>query len=334
MPNIALLSAAHIHTRGYLDHLSKMTDSRLVGIWDDVADRGRRYAAQYRTQFEPELRKLIRRKDVDGFIICAENTRHLPLLKAAIPARKPIFCEKPFVTSTVQARTAMRMIRRYGTIVHMGYAMPFEKDMQGVARVLAQGVLGTVTHVRMRNSHNAAYGRWFDSADLAWFTDPALAGGGAFMDLGTHAVHLVRTLLGPVRRVFATIGNVSGAYPRVDDFGVAIFEFANGVRGVVEASWVQNGGICPLEIAGSRATLFDMPGTGLVTSVPKAEPLPVPPGEMRPKRVDRLIAAIQGTITREELDADLLAAADAVAIMEACYKSAKLGKWVDVPAVG
>jgi hypothetical protein len=45
-------------------------------------------------------------------------------------------------------------------------------------------------------SHDhAAYGRWFDSPDLAWFTDPTLAGGGAFMDMGTHAVHCLRSLI-------------------------------------------------------------------------------------------------------------------------------------------
>jgi predicted dehydrogenase len=333
MPNIALLSAAHIHTRGYLKAISVKPGCKLAGIWDDVPDRGRRYAGEYGAPFECDLRKLIRRKDVDALLICSENTRHLPLLKAAIPAGKPIFCEKPFVTRAAEARTAMRLIRKHGTVVHMGYTMPFEAKMQGVAKLLADGALGTVTHVRMRNSHNAAYGRWFDSPDLRWFTDPDLAGGGAFMDLGTHAVHLVRTLMGPVKRVFATIGCVSGAYPRVDDFGVALFEFASGVKGVVEASWVQNAGIGSFEIAGSKSTLLDMPGKGLVTAAPKTEPVPVPLGESRPSRVDRLVAAVEGTITRRELDDDLAAAADAVAIMEACYKSARLGRWVDVPTV-
>ncbi len=333
MANIAFLSTAHIHTRGYLDALAKKEGSKLVGVWDDVAERGKGYAEKYGAPFEPDLKRLIRRKDVDAFIVCSENTRHLPLLKAAIPARKPIFCEKPLATTTREARAVMRMVRRYGTIVHLGYAMPFEPRMQGVALLLAAGALGTVTHLRIRNSHNGAYGRWFDNPNLQWFTDPDLAGGGAFMDLGTHAVHLVRTLMGPVARVFATIGNVSGQYPRVDDFGAAIFEFAGGARGVVEASWVQNGGISWFEIGGSKAALYDLPGTGFVTAAPKVEPVPVPPGEARPSRVDRLLAAVEGTIAREELDADLVCAADAVAIMEACYRSEKTGKWAVVPQV-
>ena len=333
MANIAFLSTAHIHTKGFLDKLTGKPDCKLVGIWDDVADRGERYAQQYNTQFEPNIRKLLRRKDVDGFVICAENTRHWPLLKAAIPKGKPIFCEKPFTASVTQARTAMKMIRKYGTVVHMGYFMPFDAGMQGLVKLLAEGSLGTLTHFRIRNAHNAAYGRWFDKPDLQWFTQAELAGGGAFMDLGTHAVHLVRTLLGPVKRVCATIGNVSGAYPGVDDFGMAMLEFANGVRGTVEASWIQNGGPGGLELSGNKATVFGMPNAGLMLALPKIDPQPVAPGLAKPRQVDRLIAAIQGELTSEELDADLQAAADSVAIMEACYKSARLGKWVDVPQI-
>ncbi len=113
MPNIAFLSTAHIHTRGYLEALAKREGVKLAGIWDDVSERGRRYAEKYGAPFESDLRTLIRRKDVDALVVCSENARHLPLLKAAIPARKPIFCEKPLATTTREARAAMvRSIRR------------------------------------------------------------------------------------------------------------------------------------------------------------------------------------------------------------------------------
>lgn len=333
MINIALLSAAHIHTRGFLEDIAKRENCKLVGIWDDVADRGRRYASEFQSTFEPDLEKMIANPDVHGFIVCAENTRHLPLLKAAIPAGKPIFCEKPFTTSSADARVAMGLARKHNTVVHMGYGVPFGPAIHGLAMLLEQVAVGKITHVRYRNSHNACYGRWFDSPDLQWFTRPDLAGGGAFMDLGTHAVHALRSVLGPVNRVMATIGNVSGVYPQVDDFGRALFEFASGVRGYVEASWIQQGGPGGFEVAGSKGVIWDIPGKGLQLCIPKAEPQPMPAAEAKPSRVGRLVAAIEGTLTREELDADLQCAADAVAIMEACYESARTGRWTDVPKV-
>ena len=333
MHNIAFLSTAHTHTRGYLKAVAGNDTCRLAAIWDDMADRGRQFADEYGAEYVSDLDAMVAREDIDGFVVCAENTRHLPLLKAAIPAGKPIFCEKPFTATVAEAAEALALTRERGTAVHMGYFQPFAAPMQGVAQTLKAGALGKVTHARYRNAHHAAYGRWFDAPEVAWFTDPDLAGGGAFMDMGTHAVHLLRTLLGPVDRVVATIGNASGIYPDVDDNGVALFQFKNGALATVEASWVQTGGISGLEIIGSEAALYQQPGGGFVTAAPGQDPEPVAEGEARPTRVDRLIAAIEGAIDAAELDADLACAADAVAIMEACYESSRAGRWVDVQSV-
>ena len=334
MINLAVLSTAHIHTKSFLQDAAKRDGVKVVAIWDDVADRGRRYATECGAEFVADLAAVVARADVSGFIICSENTRHLPLLRAAVPAGKPIFCEKPFATTVADAADAVKLIRKHGTIVHMGYAQPFLATIRGAARLVAEGAVGKVTHVRFRNAHNAAYGRWFDSPDLAWFTDPTLAGGGAFMDMGTHAVHALRTLFGPVDRVIARIGNVSGAYPDVDDYGIALFDFASGVRGTAEASWVQAGGVGGLEVCGNLATIYHDPRIGgLAIGVPKQDPLPVPPADDKPRQVGRLIAAIKGELTREELDADLAASADSVAIMEACYESSQTGRWLNVARI-
>lgn len=328
--SIALLSAAHIHTRGFLEEISQRDDCQLVALWDDMPERGKRYADEHGGEFSGDLAAVIGRDDVDGFIICAENTRHLPLLVAAIPTGKPVFCEKPFTTSVADARQALQLHREHGTVVHMGYFQPFSDVMQGVKKAIDDGVLGKITHARFRNAHHAAYGRWFDSEDLAWFHDQELAGGGAFMDMGAHAVHLMRSFLGPVEKVCATIGNAAGIYPGVDDYGTALFRFKSGALGVVEASWVQTGGSSGLEVTGSEGTIFNHPELGYVIGAPGKDPVPVVKGEEKPTRVERLLRAIHGEVPAGELAADLQCAADAVAIVEACYASSEQGAWVEV----
>lgn len=333
MINIALLSAAHIHTRGFLEEISRRDDCTLVALWDDMPDRGKRYAEAHGARYSEDLSEVVGAKGVDAFIICAENTRHLPLLKAAIPLGKPIFCEKPFTTSAADAKEALALIRAHDTIVHMGYFQPFDAVMQGVKKVIDSGVLGKITHARYRNAHHAAYGHWFDSEDLAWFSDPDLAGGGAFMDMGAHAVHLLRSFLGPVEKVSATIGNASGIYATVDDHGTALFRFAGGALAVMEASWVQTGGLGGLEVTGSEGTLYNHPERGYVIAAPGKDPVSVEQATARPTRVERLVAAVNGQIGREELVADLECAADAVAIVEACYQSSEKGHWVEVASL-
>jgi predicted dehydrogenase len=333
MIRIAFLSTAHIHTRSFLQNIAKAADGRtLCGIWDDVPDRGQRFAAEFNTTFIPDLDAALNQSGADAFIICAENTRHLPLIEKAVTTRKPIFCEKPLATTTAEAKQIVRLTRANKVRMMSGYFQPFSGTMRAVAEMLRLNEFGQVTRVSFRNAHHAAYARWFDSPDLKWFTDPALAGGGALMDMGTHAVHLLRTLFGPVTEVWASAANHAGVYPAVDDYAVVHLKFASGVFGTVEAAWTQTGGPGGLEVVGSAKTLWNN-GTQYMVSAPQQQPAPIVPLADQPTRVDRLVGIVQKTVSDAEVKSDFAAAIDSVAIIEAAYKSSQKGKWTKVPAI-
>jgi predicted dehydrogenase len=334
MPNIAVVSTAHIHTKSFLENLAKGADGRKAyAIWDDIPERGQRYAEQFGAKFVPKLGKLLVDKAVDGFLICAENTRHWPLLRRVLPVGKPVMCEKPLCTTVHEARKAAAILKKHPTKLICGYFQPFSGTMQAVRKTLEDKALGAVTAARFRNAHHAAYGRWFDNPDLMWFTIPGLSGGGAMMDMGTHAVHLLRTLLGPVTEVWADLRNQTGIYVAVDDFGIAHLKFASGVMGTVEAAWTQTGGIDGLEIVGSAKTLWNAGKGQYVVGGPGEEPAPLAPQAERPTRVDRLIAAIGGQVSDQELADDLAAILDSVLIMSAIYRSSKSGSWEKVKSI-
>ena len=89
MPRLAFLSTAHIHTRSFLQSIADRADAECGAIWDDVAERGRDYAAQFAAPFVEDLDAVLADDRIDGFVICAENTRHLPLLEKVLPLGKP-----------------------------------------------------------------------------------------------------------------------------------------------------------------------------------------------------------------------------------------------------
>jgi predicted dehydrogenase len=338
--NIAVLSTAHIHSKGFIENLAKGSDGRKpYAIWDDVQDRGQRYSAGCGAKFVPNIADVLKDPQVDGFMICAENTRHLPLLEQALPVGKPVMCEKPLCTTSADAATVRALQAKARTPLICGYFQPFGGQMRAIAAKIADGTFGDITAVRFRNAHHAAYGRWFDNPDVQWFTDPALAGGGALMDMGAHAVHLLRWLFGPVEAVSAVIANRCGIYPEVDDHGLALLRFAPrggkpGPIGTVEASWIHQGGFGGLEIQGTKAALWH-DGKDYVIGAPGQPATPVAAIEARPATADRLIAVIQGKIPADELQSDLDAILDEVAIMEAAYQSNAKGGWIPVAgAVG
>ncbi len=331
MTRIAFISTAHIHTRSFIENLVKTGDGRsCVAIWDDVADRGKRYAAGCGARFEQDLATLLAAKDVDGFAICAENTRHGALLEQVLPVGKPVFCEKPMVTTAAEAASVARLVAKHHTPLVCGWFHHSSAEMRTVVRLIDSGIFGTITRARYRNAHHAAYGRWFDNPDLAWFADPKLGGGGAMMDMGAHAVHILRDLLGRVDSVQAVLGNHAGTYPQTDDWGIATLRFASGVVGTVEAAWTQTGGIGGLEIVGSKASLWNTP-EGYVIGGPdrKTEKL-ISSATGRPDRMDRLIALVRGQLDPTEVAADLAATLDEAAIMEAVYTANRTGAWAQV----
>jgi predicted dehydrogenase len=325
---IGFVSTAHIHTKQFIEKTLQATDGRKIGgIWDDVPDRGKKYAGMAGAPFVPDLGELLADPTIDGFAICAENTRHLPLLQQVLPVGKPVFCEKPLVTNLDDLKEVCALVARHPAPLFCGYFQPWTDQIRGVMQRV--GEVGAVIRVRYRNANRAAYGRWFDPPDLQWFTRPELSGGGAFLDMGTHALHLMRTLFGPVSEVWAEIGNHAGIYPAVDDYGIAHLRFFSGVLGTVEAAWTQTGGINGLEIVGSEKTIWNT-GQGYVIT---GSDEPIAPRVDLPNRIDRLIAVIQGKIPAEELQQDLEATFDTVAIMAAAYESAAKGEWIKVAAI-
>jgi predicted dehydrogenase len=82
-----------------------------------------------------------------------------------------------------------------------------------------------------------AHARWGPSG---WFTDPELAGGGALLDMGVHAIDTARFLLGDPQPVgvCATVGARYRDDP-VDDDAIVLVSWSNGSNSIVESGWWQ-----------------------------------------------------------------------------------------------
>ncbi|MFQ5930313.1 MAG: Gfo/Idh/MocA family oxidoreductase, partial [Acidobacteriota bacterium] len=79
--------------------------------------------------------------------------------------------------------------------------------------------------------HIVQYGRLALGEEAKqWRFDPAIAGGGLFMDLGSHGLDLLDFLLSPIKAVGGFAVNTGGTY-RAEDATAACFEFESGIVG-------------------------------------------------------------------------------------------------------
>jgi len=84
------------------------------------------------------------------------------------------------------------------------------------------------------------YGVHTNWGPAGWFTQKQYAGGGAMADVGIHAIDTARFLLGDPQplSVYARIGTFYKGFD-VDDTGVMIINWDNGVTSYIESGWWQ-----------------------------------------------------------------------------------------------
>ena len=170
---------------------------------------------------------------VDAAVVATPNALHAPQVIAFLEAGKHVLVEKPMAPTLAAADAMVAAARRGGAWLMVAHCWRFHPDVRALRARVERGELGEIVKTRGYGAHAG----WGPSG---WFTDPALAGGGALLDMGVHAIDTTRYLLGdplPVR-VCAAIGTRYGGYA-VDDDAVLLVTWSNGTTSVVESGWWQ-----------------------------------------------------------------------------------------------
>ena len=174
---------------------------------------------------------LARDPEVDAAVVATPNALHAPQSMALLEAGKHVLVEKPMATSVAECDAMIDAAARGGASLMVAHCWRFHPDVQAMRARIASGELGEVVKTRGYGVHAG----WGPSG---WFTQKALAGGGALPDMGVHAIDTVRYLLGDPDpgRVCAVIGTRYGTYD-VDDDGILLISWEQGTNSIVESGW-------------------------------------------------------------------------------------------------
>ncbi len=262
-----------VHAQAYArvrHHYPQAPVPVLIGVADDVPGRALSALAQFGfTTATDDWRTLVDDPRVDAVSITAPNFLHREIGSAFAAAGKHIWIEKPVGLSADDARAIIGPGQ-----VAVGFNYRNAPAVSKARSLVAAGEIGEVTHARFRFlSDYAAH----PSGALSWRFSRDLGGNGVLGDLGSHAVDLVRYLLGEISALVsdtaifvpsrprpgeATAGHQRGAGSlgpvENEDYLGALLRMASGARVTVEASRVavgeQNG--YGFEIHGTRGALF------------------------------------------------------------------------------
>jgi len=172
--------------------------------------------------------------DVDAVYVATPPSSHAEYVLRAAAAGKPVYVEKPMAASAAEAEAMVAACASAGVPLFVAYYRRALPRFELVRERIASGAIGEPRLVAL-DLHVAAPA----SADgVGWRWDPAVAGGGMVMDLGSHALDLLDHWLGPVDTVHA-LQAVRLGWSSVEDQVVAVLGLSSGVQGT--AMWGFNG---------------------------------------------------------------------------------------------
>ncbi len=250
MVRVAMLSRWHVHADEYANTLKAMDNVEITCVWDEIKERGARWAAELGTAFEPNLDALLKREDVDAVAVSSPTSMHRELMVAAASAGKHIFTEKVMAPTVKECGEISNAVKKAG--VKFCISLPHRTFPANLfaKKVAEEKIIGDITFFRARVAHNGALANWLPDH----FYDPELCGGGAMIDLGTHPMYLSRWILGKPRRITSMFGSYTGR--AVEDNAVCMVEYENNAVAVVETGFVSPESPSSMELYGTKGSLI------------------------------------------------------------------------------
>ena len=294
------------------------------------------------------------------FFDAAATHRRADTLRRAIAAGKHIYAEKPVALSAEVGRDILRQAQAAGVkhgAVEDKLGLP---GLAKLARLAASDFFGRVVNFRIE------FGWWvFDGTEIpsqrpSWNYKRA-TGGGLILDMYPHWRYIIENTLGPIRRVVTSLSTAQpervdeagGRYKvDVEDTAASLIELESGVTGTILSSWasrVRRDDLLTLQIDGTKgsaiaglhrcysSTNSQTPQTRHFsiaqdlnidyrshwTEVADHGPF------KNPYRIgwENFLAHVAGD---HPMAADLSAGIRDVAFAEACYRSMKEARWIDL----
>jgi 1,5-anhydro-D-fructose reductase (1,5-anhydro-D-mannitol-forming) len=207
----------------------KATGSELIAVMRRRADLAADFARRHHVpRWYDNADALINDPEVDAVYIATPPGSHLEYALKVCRAGKPAYVEKPMARNYSECQKMVEAFAQSAVPLFVAYYRRMLPRFLKAKQIIDAGRLGTITSVSYRQSLPKQTSA---GPELPWRLNPAISGGGLFLDLGSHTLDVLDLLVGPLRDVSGTASNVSGDYA-VEDNVVMHFRTAAGATGV------------------------------------------------------------------------------------------------------
>ncbi|MGG5252197.1 Gfo/Idh/MocA family protein [Neobacillus sp. SM06] len=256
MLRVALLSRWHVHADEYAGYAKENSNVKIVKVWDEQEERGRKWAKELGVVFEGKLEKIMADPAIDAVMVASPTSMHKEIILRAAVAGKHIFTEKILAFTVKECMEIYEAVERNKVKLMVSLPRLMEPYFLYAHDAIQNGLVGRVNTIRCKVAHDGALPS--ETHPNGWlpvsFFDEQLCGGGAFIDFGAHPIYLTNRLGGDVKHVSANLSKFENKL--VDDHAVVIVEYESGAIGILEASFVTRKSPFILEVFGTEGTIL------------------------------------------------------------------------------
>lgn len=245
---LALVGCWHVHGFDFAKKAAARPDCAMIAVCDGPPQWGETLGCR----LEPDYGRLLGNPELDGIILACSTREHEDRIVRAAAAGKHVFVEKSLAVSDRSAYAIRDAVKAGG--IHFTMSDPAMKAPQMLAkRMIASGQLGRITNIRMRTVHGGS-----NRGETPYqFYNRGESGGGALIDMGCKAVHVLYQLLGrptgvcAMTRSYTELGKTEGA----EENAVAIYRFSDGAIGTAETGWCSERYQLAMDVYGTQGCL-------------------------------------------------------------------------------
>ena len=226
--HIALLGCGGI-AQTHLEAMAHVSRIQLEAVQDISAEAAERAARKYNVTAVAKPKEIFQNKMIDAVVLCVPPVYHFDLLKEAIEAGKHVICEKPFTLTLKDAEEIKKLSKKSGKLVMMASKFRFVEDVIEARKLVKSGIIGDIVMAEVIFCSIV-------DMEKRWNSNPKISGGGVLIDNGSHAVDVIRYVIGPIKSVYAQAGK-RAQHMSVEDTARLHFETEDHVVGMVDLSW-------------------------------------------------------------------------------------------------
>jgi len=309
------------HGSRYAKHLIEdIPQAELVAICRRNRQEGEKLAATYGCAFYADYRHLLAEAQIDAVAVVVPPALHGEIVATACRLGKHLLIEKPLAISLVEARRIRDGIAASRVRCLVAHTLRFN--------TVVQALKAHLSHIAPL--HTISLSQRFEPSPLVWLDRKAESGGGIVLHTGVHSFDLLRFLSGKeVEQVWCQTTQVFTTETE-DNFSMLCRMSDPLLSGAVAGSrsTLSRSGL--IEISGEKGQLLGDHTYGFAYLIHGLKRIPLPVEPLGPTVRETLRAFVKGLLDDTEFPITVEDGVRAVAVAEACYRSAMSGQMVEV----